>query len=162
MSAAFSHPPMINSSPQAWWHVLPVVNASLNGAAAVLLIAAFVMVKQRRYTAHAALMIGALAMSSIFLTCYVIYHRLKFLNGETITRFPPGPWRGVYLAILFSHTTLAILILPLIYLSVYFAWAKRWRAHHRVSVVTFPLWTYVSITGVVVYWMLYHLAPTLR
>jgi uncharacterized membrane protein YozB (DUF420 family) len=143
------------------WHDLPVVNASLNGTAAVLLLAAFVMVKRRNYTAHATLMILALVASAVFLACYLTFHTLKARHGETLTRFPKGPWHGWYIALLLSHTVLAVVILPLIGMSLTFAAGRKWMQHRSVASITFPLWFYVSVTGVVVYWMLYHLAPTL-
>jgi uncharacterized membrane protein YozB (DUF420 family) len=151
----------ISSDSQPWWHHLPVVNATLNGVSAVLLIAAFIMIKRRRVTAHATLMICAFAASTVFLSCYLIYHWQKHLHGEMLTRFPPGAWHPWYISILISHTILAVVILPLIFASFYLAWKRTWLLHHKVSSITFPLWTYVSVTGVVVYWMLYHLAPTL-
>lgn len=144
-----------------WWHGLPAINATLNGASAVLLVAAFVLIKRRRYTAHATLMISALVTSAAFLTCYLIYHGMKAKHGEGLTRFPASPWKPIYQIILLTHTILAVVILPLILGSVSFAWGRRWLAHRRISNFTFPLWLYVSVTGVVVYWMLYHLAPTL-
>ena len=107
-------------------------------------------------------MISAVITSTVFLACYVTYHTMKAQHHELVTRFPASPWRIVYLSILITHTFAAIAILPLIFISLYLAARRRWRTHRRVSSVTFPLWFYVSVTGVVVYIMLYHLAPTLR
>jgi uncharacterized membrane protein YozB (DUF420 family) len=152
---------MYPSDPKLWWQHLPVVNATLNGVSAVLLIAAFIMIKRRRARIHATLVIAAFVTSSVFLTCYLLFHWQKHLHGDTLTRFPPGAWRPWYLGLLLSHTVLAVVILPLIFTSFYYAWRRKWMLHHRVSGITFPLWTYVSVTGVVVYLMLYHLAPTL-
>ncbi len=152
----------MTSSPQhLWWHTLPAVNATLNGVSALFLVAAFVMVKQRKFVAHATLIICALLTSAAFLTCYVLLHYMKMKNGEMVTRFPLSPWRPWYLALLTSHTILAVVILPLIVFSLAFAWGRKWIAHHKISVVTFPLWLYVSVTGVLVYLMLYQLAPRL-
>jgi len=145
-----------------WWHHLPVVNASLNGLSATLLVTAFVMIKSNRPKIHAGLMISAFVASSVFLACYLIFHTLKKIHGEGLTPFPASPWRPWYLGILLSHTLLAIAILPLIFTSFWLAWKRNWKRHHQVSRFTFPLWLYVSVTGVVVYFMLYQLAPTLR
>lgn len=139
----------------------PVVNASLNGASAVFLIIAYAFIKGRRYVAHATMMITALVTSAAFLACYLTYHYLRARQGITVTRFPESPLRPYYLALLASHTILAVVILPLIGLTVWRASRRKWALHRRISVWTFPLWLYVSVTGVVVYWMLYHVAPTL-
>ncbi|HZL37768.1 MAG TPA: DUF420 domain-containing protein [Tepidisphaeraceae bacterium] len=141
---------------------LPAINASLNGISAVLLVSAWVMIKRRRVAPHAILMLSAFVTSAVFLACYLLYHALRVRAGIVVTRFPPSAWRPIYLAILISHSILAVLILPLIFGSLGLAYARRWRVHRRLSQWTFPLWLYVSVTGVVVYWMLYHLAPTIR
>ena len=140
----------------------PVVNASLNGTSAVLLVIAFALVKARRYAAHATVMILALLTSSAFLACYLTYHYLRAKQGVTVTQFPPGSLRPWYLALLFSHTILAVVILPLIATALWAAIRRRWPLHRKISSVTLPLWFYVSVTGVVIYWMLYHVAPALR
>lgn len=145
-----------------WWHQLPAVNATLNSISALFLLAGFIMIKRGRYVAHATLIIIALISSAGFLTCYILYHAMKSRHGELVTRFPPGRWHGPYIALLSSHTVLAVVILPLIVGSVWLAWKRRWHLHHKVSSITFPLWFYVSVTGVLVYWMLYHIAPTLN
>ena len=120
------------------------------------------MIKRRQVTAHATLMISALVTSTAFLACYLTYHTFKAMNHELVTRFPPGACIRGTSHCLTSHTFLAIVILPLIFQSFRLAWKRQWKAHHKISSVTFPLWLYVSITGVMVYWMLYYLAPTLR
>ncbi|HXE52370.1 MAG TPA: DUF420 domain-containing protein, partial [Tepidisphaeraceae bacterium] len=107
-------------------------------------------------------MISALVMSCAFLACYVTYHYLRVRQGIGITRFPPGAVRPVYLVILTSHTILAMVILPMVLITLWHAARRQWARHRRISVWTFPLWLYVSITGVVIYWMLYVLAPSLR
>jgi uncharacterized membrane protein YozB (DUF420 family) len=139
----------------------PLINASLNGASAAFLMAGYVSIKARRITAHASMMIAAVVSSTAFLACYITYHTLRAMGGVGVTRFPPSRWRPVYLTILVSHTILAVVILPLIASSLWLAYRRRWAAHRRVSWLTFPLWMYVSVTGVIIYWMLYHLAPTL-
>lgn len=144
------------------FHDLPAVNAGLNGLCTVLLTVAFVAIKRRRYAMHGWTMVLALCCSAAFLTCYIIYHTYKVRKGETFTVFPPGSWRPVYLGILISHTILAAIILPLIIMTTIRAAQRRWVSHRKLSVWTFPLWYYVSVTGVVIYFMLYHLAPTLK
>jgi protein SCO1/2/putative membrane protein len=140
----------------------PVINATLNGASAVLLLAGFLFIKKGRVTAHVTMMLSALVTSTAFLACYLTYHYLRVKQGITITRFPPSWVRPIYLTILVTHTFLAIAILPLIGITLYRAIRKQWDQHRRIASITFPLWFYVSVTGVVIYWMLYVLAPTLR
>ena len=140
----------------------PLLNASLNGASAVFLLVAYGFIKARRYTAHAAMMIAAVATSTAFLACYLTYHAIRVRRGITLTHFPPGSLRPWYLALLGSHTILAVVILPLILITLWWAAKRKWRLHRLISVWTFPLWLYVSVTGVVIYWMLYHVAPTLH
>ena len=141
----------------------PLLNATLNGASAVLLAAAFVLIKRGRIRAHGWTMCAAVVTSTAFLACYVTYHALKQQRGETFTPFPPHPvWRPVYLTVLWTHTPLAAVILPLIAMTLWRAYKRQWALHRRISVVTLPLWFYVSVTGVVIYLMLYQLAPGLR
>jgi uncharacterized membrane protein YozB (DUF420 family) len=140
----------------------PVINATLNGTSAILLLAGFVFIKKGKVTAHVTMMLSALVTSSVFLACYLTYHTLRVKQGITVTKFPPGQIRPFYLAILISHTFLAVVILPLIGVTLYHACRKQWTRHRRIASITFPLWFYVSVTGVVIYWMLYHLAPRLR
>jgi uncharacterized membrane protein YozB (DUF420 family) len=140
----------------------PIINASLNGASAIFLLIAYVFIKSRRYVAHATMMIVALLSSTAFLTCYLIYHAMLVRRGVTLTPFPQSTLRPYYLILLGSHTILAVVILPLILMTVWWASRRKWPRHRSVSVWAFPLWLYVSITGVVIYWMLYHVAPTLH
>jgi len=142
-------------------HDLPAVNATLNGASAALLLIGYLFIRQNRWRVHAVCMLGAVLMSAAFLTCYLTYHVYRMRHGIGVTRFPPSQWRPIYLSVLISHTILAVVILPLIFTTLFMAATRRWAAHRYIAVITFPLWLYVSITGVVVYWMLYHLAPTL-
>jgi uncharacterized membrane protein YozB (DUF420 family) len=139
----------------------PVLNASLNGASAVFLLLAYGFVKSRRYAAHATMMITAFVTSTVFLASYLTYHTLRARQGITVTPFPQSSLRPVYLAILISHTILAIVIVPLILTTITLAASRKWKWHRTIAVWTLPLWLYVSITGVVIYWMLYHIAPTL-
>lgn len=140
----------------------PAVNATLNGASAVFLLAAFALIKARRYTAHATMMLAAVVTSTAFLACYLTYHWMRVRQGITVTHFPQSHLRPVYLTILISHTLLAVTILPLIAMTLFRAFRRQWFRHKRISSWTFPLWLYVSVTGVVIYWMLYHVAPGLR
>jgi uncharacterized membrane protein YozB (DUF420 family) len=139
----------------------PVINASLNGASAVFLLIGYALIRARRYAAHATMMIAALLTSTAFLACYLTYHYLRVRQGITVTHFPEGTLRPFYLVLLGSHTILAVAILPLIAMTLWWATRRNWRMHRRISVWTFPLWLYVSVTGVMVYWMLYHVAPAL-
>jgi uncharacterized membrane protein YozB (DUF420 family) len=138
--------------------LFPPINATLNGTSALLLLIGYVLVKQRKYAAHATMMICAFVSSTIFLACYLTYHTL--LKGH-VTRFPASTIQPVYYAILGTHTLLAIVILPMILITFWRAIHRQWNKHRRIARWTFPLWLYVSVTGVVIYWMLYHLAPRL-
>lgn len=132
---------------------LPAVNASLNALAACLLVAGYVLVRQRKLIAHRNVMIAALVCSALFLTSYLIYHyqvgSVKF-QGQ-------GPARTVYFTILLTHTVLAALVPFLAGITVWRAWRKQYARHTRIARWTLPIWLYVSVTGVVVYWMLYRM-----
>jgi uncharacterized membrane protein YozB (DUF420 family) len=130
---------------------LPAVNATLNSIATVLLIAAWVLVKRRRLTAHRNFMIAALVCSVLFLTSYLIYHA----QVGSVRFQGTGPVRTVYFTILLTHTVLAALVPFLVAVTVWRAYRKRWDRHVRIARWTLPVWLYVSVTGVVVYWMLY-------
>lgn len=140
---------------------LPPINAMLNAAAALLLCIGLGLVLNRKYTAHAVTMILALLMSTIFLACYLTLHYLKWKSGVGLTKFPESSFRPVYIVILTSHTILAIVVLPMVIATVILAARRSWAAHRRLARPTFWIWLYVSVTGVVVYWMLYQLAPRL-
>jgi protein SCO1/2/putative membrane protein len=132
---------------------LPTINASLNAASALLLLVGWASIRRGHAKQHAAAMIAALAASATFLTCYLYYHA----QVGSVPFQGEGLARRVYFAVLGSHTVLAIVIVPLIVTAVVHAARKRFAAHARVTRVTLPLWLYVSITGVFVYLMLYHL-----
>ena len=132
---------------------LPTLNAILNATSAGLLALGYVLIRRGRREAHQKVMQAALACSALFLVSYLTYHAQV---GSV--RFPgQGPIRTVYFAILISHTILAIVIVPLVIVT--FARARRGRfdRHRAIARVTLPLWAYVSVTGVIVYWMLYRL-----
>lgn len=135
-----------------WAFRLPALNAILNGASALLLATAWVLILAKRYRAHAACMIAALGVSGVFLASYLLYHYR--IQGSMPYR-ETGPIRYAYYSILISHVILAAGMLPLIAMTVYRAARRRFTAHARLARVTLPIWLYVSITGVVVYVMLY-------
>lgn len=130
---------------------IPLVNAMLNATSALLLICGFIFIKFKRILCHKMCMLCACIVSSVFLTSYVIYH---YHHGAT--RFlGQGLIRWIYFSILISHTVLAIVIVPLILITLYRAFHHRFDEHRRIARLTLPIWLYVSVTGVVVYWMLY-------
>ena len=136
-------------------HYLPSVDATLNATSAVLLTLGFFFIRQRRIRAHKACMLSAFATSTIFLVCYLTYH---YFHGTT--HFPgQGAVRGFYFGLLGSHTVLAAAIVPLALTTLYRALRRRFPQHKRIARWTLPVWIYVSVTGVVVYFMLYHLYP---
>jgi uncharacterized membrane protein YozB (DUF420 family) len=139
-------------------HDLPVVNASLNGASAVLLGAGYICIKLRKVKAHATLMISAVVTSAVFLGCYIVYH--LSVRPKSID-LPPGQLKTAYFVLLASHVILAIGMLPMIYLTLWRAAHRQWKQHLAIAPPTFWIWFYVSVTGVMVYWFLYHLAPSL-
>lgn len=130
--------------------MLPTVNASLNGLATLLLVVGGVLAKRRRLEAHRQVMLGAFAASGAFLVSYVIYHWFK-----EAPRPYTGELRGLYLTILLSHIALAAAILPLALTTLYRGWRDQRAKHRRIAKITWPLWLYVSVTGVVIYLMLY-------
>lgn len=135
--------------------IFPVLNASLNGASAVLLISARRMIKQGRMRAHRGLMLTALTTSSLFLISYLYYH---WHLGFGSVRFQGQGWsRPAYFTILISHTILAAVIVPLVGITLVRALRERFDRHRLIARWTYPLWLYVSVTGVVIYFMLYHL-----
>lgn len=136
---------------------LPHVNAALNSLATVLLIVGYVLIKQRREIAHRNVMLGAFGTSVVFLACYLTYH---YFAGSK--HFPVEYGSGIrytYLGILASHVILAAAVPFLSVWTIYLGLANQRKRHHFWAWWTFPIWLYVSITGVVVYVMLYHLYP---
>ena len=133
-------------------------NAALNLACAGLLVAGFRAIRAGNRERHRRLMLAALGVAVVFLVSYVA----RFLGKGGTTRFPDVPWwRSVYLAILLTHTVLAAVVPFLALRTVWLATQERWAAHRRLARVTLPIWLYVSVTGVLIYAMLYHLAPAL-
>jgi protein SCO1 len=136
----------------------PSINAALNGACGILLVLGYICIRRRWITAHKCAMLLALAVSAVFLGCYLYYH-FVVLDGQP-TRFSvEGAVRYLYLGILLSHTLLAVAVAPLALTVTYFGLRDRLARHTRLARFTLPMWLYVSVTGVVVYWMLYHLYP---
>ncbi len=132
---------------------LAPLNAILNSAAFALLMAGFVFIKRKNVAAHRACMISALVVSAAFLTSYLTYH---WHVGDV--RFSGTGWiRPVYFAILIPHIILAGTIVPLALVTLYYALRRRFPSHRRIARWTWPLWIYVSVTGVVIYVMLYRL-----
>jgi uncharacterized membrane protein YozB (DUF420 family) len=132
---------------------LPTLNAFLNGLSAVLVLVGYALIRSGRREAHRKAMLAALGCSALFLVSYLAYH---FQVGSV--RFTgQGGLRTAYFSILLSHTVLAVVILPLIAATLVHALGGRFERHRRIARVTLPLWAYVSVTGVVVYFMLYHL-----
>jgi len=134
------------------------LNAALNFTSGELLFAGWLAIKRGDRERHKALMLSALGVSVLFLVSYVI----RFAGKGGTTRFPDVGWiRSVYLVILLTHTVLAAVVPFLAVQTVFLAWKERWAAHRELARWTFPIWIYVSVTGVVIYVMLYRLAPAL-
>ena len=129
---------------------LPALNALLNAMSSVFLVAGFIAVRRRQYATHVRLILGALVCSTLFLISYVVYHNF---HGDT-KFLGTGMVRPVYFFILISHIVLSAVVVPLILTSVYLALAGRLATHRRVSRYTFPIWLYVSVTGVLIFAML--------
>jgi uncharacterized membrane protein YozB (DUF420 family) len=134
---------------------LPTVNATLNALATVLLIAGYVQIRRRRERSHRKLMLAAFGVSVLFLVCYLIYHALAGSKRFEHT----GPIRPVYYMILLTHVVLAAAVPVLAGVTIYLGLRDRRAAHLRWARWTFPIWLYVSVTGVAIYAMLYHLPP---
>jgi uncharacterized membrane protein YozB (DUF420 family) len=137
-------------------HDLPAVNATLNGLSAVFLTLGFIFIKRGNKIAHRNCMITAFGTSVVFLACYLTYH----ITVKTVTHFVDPAWfRPVYLTILLTHTLLAVVIVPLILVTLWRARKQDFAAHRKIARWTWPLWLYVSVTGVVIYLLLYRIFP---
>ena len=138
-------------------HQLPTLNAALNSLSAVFLVLGLAFIRNRRRRAHRAMMLAACATSIAFLVSYLAYH---FQTGST--RFQSQGWiRPLYFTILVSHTILAAAIVPLVIMTLIRALRGRFDQHRRIARWTWPVWMYVSLTGVVIYILLYHVDPAL-
>ena len=132
--------------------LMPTINASLNALAGIFLLAGYVAIKRGNIVLHHRLMLAAFTTSVLFLCCYVYYHATTHL----VTRYPgQGFLKGLYLAVLIPHTILAVAIVPFILMALYHAFRGQFDKHTRITRKLFPAWLYVSVTGVVVYLMLY-------
>ena len=140
---------------------LPAVNALLNGLSAIFLGFGFYHIRRKNVMAHRRCMITALILSALFLVCYITYHgylAYQLHIGPTVFRKPPW-FRPIYLTILLTHTTLAVVIVPMVLISLSRALKERFDRHKRIARWTWPLWMYVSVTGVVIYLLLYQIFP---
>jgi uncharacterized membrane protein YozB (DUF420 family) len=131
---------------------LPALNAGLNSVAAVLLFAGYRQIRQKNIAAHRACMLAAFAASTLFLISYLTYHA----QVGSVPFQGQGWIRPVYFTILITHIVLAAVILPMAIVTLHRAWRERFDRHRRIARWTLPLWLYVSVTGVVIYGMLYH------
>jgi protein SCO1 len=141
-------------STPSWVRRLPALNAALNTTSALLLVLGWTLIRAHRVRAHATCMVAGFVVSSLFLTCYLVYH----YHAGSVPFRGVGPIRLAYYTILLSHTVLAIVVVPLVLLTLVRAARCDWARHARIARVTFPVWLYVSVTGVVVYLMLYQLS----
>jgi uncharacterized membrane protein YozB (DUF420 family) len=137
------------------YSIFPKINATLNGCSAVLLVTGRGLIARGRIAAHRAVMIAAFVTSSVFLTCYLYYHWPG--HGGIVYFHGTGWWRVVYFTILLSHTTLAVVIVPLVLITLTRGLKGRYDRHRAIARWTYPLWLYVSVTGVVVYFMLFRM-----
>ena len=133
---------------------LPALNACLNATSAVLLATGYVLIRRGRRQAHQRVMLAALVSSALFLTSYLVYHA----QVGSVRFRGQGPVRTVYFTILLTHTVLAVVIVPLVGTTLVPALRGRFDKHRRLARITLPLWAYVSVTGVVIYWMLYRMS----
>lgn len=132
---------------------LPTLNASLNATSALLLLTGWYLILQGKREAHRKAMLAALVTSGLFLASYLVYH----FNVGSVRFQREGTIRTVYLTILFTHTVLAAAVPVLAAITLRRAWAARFDQHRRIARWTLPIWLYVSVTGVIVYWMLYRM-----
>lgn len=134
----------------SWVQALPSLNAFLNSVSTVLILSGYVAIRKRKYKIHMRFMLSAFITSSLFLISYLVYHHYA---GDT--PFPgQGFIRPVYFTILISHILLSAFVVPLVLTSYYFAFSGKFKIHRKVSKWTLPIWLYVSVTGVVIYFML--------
>jgi uncharacterized membrane protein YozB (DUF420 family) len=140
---------------------LPALNAFLNGLSAIFLGAGYYFIRHRNQAAHRRCMVAAFVTSTLFLACYLGYHSYlawHLHRGPTIFR-DPAWFRPIYLAILSTHTVLAMVIVPLALISLRRGLTRRFELHKKIARWTWPLWMYVSVTGVLIYFLLYQVFP---
>ncbi|MDX1640332.1 MAG: DUF420 domain-containing protein [Balneolaceae bacterium] len=135
---------------ESWVQQLPALNAFLNSITTVLILSGYAAIRKKKYKVHMRFMLTAFITSSLFLISYLVYHHYA---GDT--PFPGQGWvRPVYFAILISHIFLSAFVVPLVLTSYYFAFSGKFKTHRKVSKWTFPIWLYVSVTGVVIFFFL--------
>ena len=151
----FSNPDVASRHPSPLISVsqLPAVNAALNSLSAILLVGGYLFIRSRNIKAHKACMLSAFGSSILFLASYLIYH----YQVGSVPFKGQGGIRLVYFTILLTHTILATTVVPLALVTLFRAFKERFDAHRRIARWTFPIWLYVSVTGVIVYWMLYRM-----
>jgi putative membrane protein len=137
---------------------LPLVNASLNFTSAVLLMFGYLHIKRGNQQSHKNCMIAAFCTSTLFLICYLTYH----YYARSTLFLEPAWFRPIYLAILISHTILAVVIVPLVFVTFSRAFKERFESHKKIARWTWPIWMYVSVTGVIIYLLLYQIFPQTR
>ena len=133
--------------------ILPVINATLNGSSALLLSLGFYFIRQRRINAHRICMSTAVVLSGMFLVTYIVHH----YQFGTVRFLGPSWLKTIYLSVLAPHVILAAVMVPMVLTTLAHAWRGRFDRHRRIARWTLPIWLYVSVSGVVVYWLLYHL-----
>ena len=129
---------------------LPLLNASLNGMTTILLVIGYILIRKKKRQQHKNIMLTAFGTSAAFLVSYVIYHWFKSGPKQYTGAFPE-----IYFFILITHIILAAIIIPLALITLYRGWSDQLKKHRKIAKITLPLWLYVSVTGVVIYWMLY-------
>ncbi len=134
---------------------LPGINAGLNSLSAIFLLFGFVFIRRGKQGAHRYCMSAALCTSALFLACYLYYH---FHAGRTVFKNPEW-FRPIYLTLLLTHTVLAVVIVPMILMTFHRAVKARYELHKKLARWTWPLWMYVSVTGVLIYFLLYRIFP---
>lgn len=135
---------------------LPALNASLNATCAVLLVTAYLFIRRKKVIAHRNTMLAATTVAALFLVSYLIYH----YQVGSIPFQGHGPLRTFYFTILISHTVLAMATVPLVVITLYRGLGKQVARHRKIARLTLPVWLYVSVTGVMIYWMLYHMGAS--
>lgn len=134
---------------------LPAVNASLNFTSSVLLTLGYIHIRRKNQRAHKNCMIAAFCTSTLFLASYLYYH----FNAGRTTFVNPAWFKPIYLTILLTHTVLAVVIVPMVFMTLSRAFKERFEAHKAIARWTWPIWMYVSVTGVVIYLLLYQIFP---
>jgi uncharacterized membrane protein YozB (DUF420 family) len=139
------------------YSIFPKINATLNASSAVLLVVGHRLIMRGKMAAHRAVMLAAFTTSTLFLISYLYYHWPH--HGGVIYFHGTGWWRPVYFTILISHTILAVVIVPMVIMSLSRGLREQFDRHRAIARWTYPLWLYVSVTGVIVYFMLFQLFP---